>query len=384
MQYNEQSLSEFGQSVQRLILKKNLTKQESSDLFAQILQNRQPEIHQGAFLAALAAKGETVDEIVGAWSAIRSFDTQIVQTNLSPIVENSGTGMDMLKTFNVSSAAALVASAGGVTIARHSSRALTSKCGAVDILESLGIDMECSVETVLQSIQNVGIGLFNGMSPEVHPNGLSRILKHIRFGSTLNIAASLAGPCLPTHGLRGVYSEKIIPNMVHIMKSIGYQKGMVVHGFDHQKEQSMDELSVLGETIIAEFDRHSNKTYRICPEDIGIKRSCYHEIAAYDKLQDETIRFLQVISGKGHPACIDISCLNAGAIFYLVDDCDSIQKGYERARNLIDSQKVLEKLIHWIQVQGENSNARMKYFSDLLQRAGLKKIGLYDRRNRSV
>jgi len=279
----------------------------------------------------------------------------------------------MLKTFNISSAAAIVASAGGATIARHASRALTSKCGAVDILESLGIDMECSVETVVRSIETVGIGLFNGMSQKVHPNGLFRILKHIRFGSTLNIAASLAGPCLPTHGLRGVYSEEIIPTMVRIMKSIGYQKGMVVHGLDHQKEKSMDELSVLGESIVAEFDRHSNKTYSISPEDIGIQRYQYHEIAAYGNLQDEAVRFLHVIAGQGHQACIDITCLNAGAIFYLIDDCESIRKGFEKARELVYSQKALDKLVHWVQVQRENSHDSMKIFAEVSQRAGLKK-----------
>jgi anthranilate phosphoribosyltransferase len=374
MQYNNKSLSEFGQYIQRLIHRKNLTQQESSELFSQILQDRQPEIHQGAFLAALAAKGETVDEITGAWHAIRSIDTQVVKTdNISPIVENSGTGMDTLKTFNISSAAAIVASAGGVKIARHASRALTSKCGAVDVLESLGIDMECSVDTVLRSINTVGIGLFNGMSQKVHPNGLFRILKHIRFGSTLNIAASLAGPCLPTHGLRGVYSEHIIPKMIDIMKSIGYKKGMVVHGFDHQNEKSMDELSVLGESIVSEFDRHATQTYRISPEDIGIKRYQYHEIASCESIQDETIRFLQTLAGQKHDACIDITCLNAGAIFYLIDDCETFQKGYEKAKDLIYSEKALEKLIHWLHIQREDSHDSMKIFSEISHRAGLSK-----------
>jgi len=372
MQFSDQSLLDFGQCIQGLINGNNMSQQESYNFFAQILQNKQPEIHQGAFLAALAAKGETVDEIAGAWQAIRTYDTKTTKfEDLFPIVENSGTGMDALKTFNVSSAAAIVASAGGAKIARHASRALTSKCGAVDILEALGVDMECSVETVAQSIQTIGIGLFNGMSPKVHPNGLFRILKHMRFGSTLNIAASLAGPCIPTHALRGVYSDLIIPKMVHVMKSIGYQKGMVVHGFDSRNEKSMDELSVLGESIVTEFDQQSQKTYRICPEDIGIKRYHYQDIAACGNLKDEAVRFLQVISGQSHDACIDFTCLNAGAIFCLIDECQSIQKGYEKARSLIHSQKALEKLMHWIQTQSENSHDGMKVFSEIFHCAGL-------------
>ncbi|KPA12172.1 Anthranilate phosphoribosyltransferase [Candidatus Magnetomorum sp. HK-1] len=374
--YKEQSLSRFGAYIQNLMNGKDLTQTESRNLFGEILQNKQPEIHQGAFLAALSAKGETVDEIAGAWQAIRSFDTQTVDMSQAfPLVENSGTGMDSLKTFNISSAAAIVAASGGARIARHASRALTSQCGAVDILESLGVDMNCSAETVVHSVQSVGIGLFNGMSEKIHPNALFRILKHMRFGSTLNISASLAGPCLPTHGLRGVYSDKIIPKVTHVMQSIGYQKGMVVHGFDSKKEKGMDELSILGESIISEFDNKSQaQTYTICPEDLGLKRSSYQDIAAYGNVKDEAIRFLKVISGKGHEACIDITCLNAGAILYLIADCDNIQKGVEKARQLIDSQKAIQTLVHWVKTQTEDGHDGVKMLLNVSESAGLRKF----------
>jgi len=374
--YKEESLSRFGSYIQHLMDGKNLTKKESKDLFGEILQNKQPEIHQGAFLAALSSKGETIDEIVGAWQAIRSFDTKTVDlSQIFPLVENSGTGMDSLKTFNISSAAAVIAAAGGAIIARHASRALTSRCGAVDILEALGVDMNCSVETVVKSVNNVGIGLFNGMSERVHPNALFRILKHMRFGSTLNIAASLSGPCLPTHGLRGVYSESIIPKVAHIMQSIGYEKGMVVHGFDSNKEKGMDELSTLGESIICEFDNKSSpKTYSLVPEDLGLKRTTYDKIAAYANLKDEAIRFLKVLSGKEHEECIDISCLNAGAILYLISDCDTLQKGVIKARDLIDSKKAIKTLLNWVKSQADPGHDGLKVFLDISEKAGLREI----------
>jgi len=208
---NDESVRSFGAAVQRLIGRQNLSLDEAYRLFCDVLGNRQPDLQQGAFLAALTSKGETAEEIVGAWRAICEMDTVSARVDAEgPIVENSGTGMDTLKTFNVSSAAAIVASACGVRMARHGARALSSRCGTVDLLEALGLDVDCDIRIIENSICQEGIGLFNGMSAKVHPGGLGRILSQIRFGTTLNIAASLANPARPTHGLRGVYAESLV------------------------------------------------------------------------------------------------------------------------------------------------------------------------------
>ena len=278
----ESSLREFGRTIQRLIEKHDLSRQACRGMFRQIMENSQPDLQQGAFLAALAAKGETVEEIVGAWEAIMELDTTKIHIDdTTPLVENSGTGMDALKTINVSTAAAVVAASGGVRLARHGARALTSKCGTVDLLDELGIDVACSVDRVGCSIDRAGIGIFNGMSPRVHPNALFRILSQIRFGSTLNIAASLASPCQPTHGLRGVYAEPVIGKVSEIMQAIGYQRAMVVHGFDADGLKGMDEISTLGPTAVEEFYPDGSRTsYRLEPEDMGLNR--FHRFSASD------------------------------------------------------------------------------------------------------
>ena len=220
---SEKELGNFGRLICAIAAGKTMTREESKEAYRQVILNEQPELQQGDFLAALVSKGETPEEIVGAWKAIVEHDTVKLSNNYdNPIVENSGTGMDQIKTFNVSSAAAIVAAAGGVCIARHGARALTSVCGSVDILESIGIDVECNVDVVEKSIQNTGIGLFNGMSSKIHLKALFRIVSQIRFGSTLNVAASLASPLKATHALRGVYSEAIIPHVSKVMQEIGY------------------------------------------------------------------------------------------------------------------------------------------------------------------
>lgn len=353
--WSDDSIRDFGWQIQKLIDRRNLTRKESYEMFRQVLLNRQPDLQQGAFLAALKAKGETPEEIAGAWEAIVEIDTAATSlADDTPLVENSGTGMDQLKTFNVSSAAAVVAAAGGARMARHGSGALTSSCGTVDLVEALGVDVECDVATVEQSIKTAGIGLFNGMSPNIHPRSLGRILSQIRFGSTLNIAASLASPCRPTHALRGVWAEDVIETVSEVMKAIGYRRGIVVHGLDNRGEKGMDEISTLGESRIREFfSDGEEKTYTLAPEEFGLKRARYEDIAATGDVNLEAARFLKVIAGADHPACIDFTCINAGAILYLIGKADDIQSGFELGKELIHSGRALEKLVGWVSVQSD-------------------------------
>lgn len=374
--WTNDSLSMFGMMIQKVIDGHDLTRQESYDMFRQILQNTQPDLQQGAFLAALKAKGETAHEIAGAWQAILELDTNRLSMEFHPpLIENSGTGMDEMKTFNVSSAAAVIAAAGGVKVARHGARALTSRCGTIDLLDAIGVNVECTVEEVGRSIETVGIGIFNGMSSSVHPQSLARILSLIRFGSTLNIAASLASPCTPTHGLRGVYSAAMIDPVCAVMKEIGYERALVVHGFDEREARGMDELSTIGKTVIRELKPDgSEATFSIVPEDVGIKRSRYDAIAPMDTIQAESIRFLKVISGVDYPECIDIACLNTGAIFYLVGIVDDIRHGADVSREIIESGKGLAKLVEWIWTQADSAGEGRRRFLNLVKEARLERI----------
>jgi len=373
MAWPENSLREFGANIQRLIRKEDLSREESYEMFRHVLLNRQPDLQQGAFLSALVSKGETHQEIAGAWQAIVEFDTAIVADELGrPLVENSGTGMDQLKTFNVSTAASIVAAAGGARLARHGARALTSSCGTVDLLERIGIDVECEVETVVLSIKKEGIGLFNGMSAKVHPQSLGRILSQIRFGSTLNIAASLASPCRPTHALRGVYTREMVPKVSRVMKEIGYERAMIVHGFDSDKKMGMDEISTIGETLVHEFfPNGEEQIFLLAPEDVGVKRAAYPSIAATGDVSKEAVRLMKVISGTGYPECIDMTCFNAGAILYLVGKAEDIRTGVEMSRGIIETGKALAKLCRWVEVQADSSGEGIKKYLNTAAEAGL-------------
>jgi anthranilate phosphoribosyltransferase len=243
-------------------------------MFRAVLANEQPDLQQGAFMAALTAKGETAEEIAGAWEAIYQLDTVKVFPHCSgPVVDNCGTGMDSFKTFNISTVAAIIAAAGGAHVARHGARGITSSCGTVDIAEALGVDVECTAEVVCRSIEEAGLGLFNGMSAHIHPKALGRILAQINFGTTLNIAASLASPVRPLYAVRGVSSRQMLRPVAEAMREIGYKRALVVHGFAGRGELGMDEASVCDTTYAVELDIAGTlKEFSTSPEQLGLPR----------------------------------------------------------------------------------------------------------------
>ncbi len=374
---SETDLRTFGADVQRLIEGHDLSRRRTYELFRDVLLGEQPELQQGALLAALVAKGETPEEIAGAWQAIVEFDTVPAAVDASgALVENSGTGMDTLKTFNVSSAAGVIAAAAGARVARHGARALTSRCGAVDILEAVGVDVDCDGPTVERSIREAGIGIFNGMSPAVHPGGLGRILSQIRFGSTLNIAASLANPVRPTRGVRGVYSDAMVGPVGEVMLEIGYEHALVVHGFGERREGGgMDELSVLGPSLVAELRADGRRdSFTVEPEDLGIERALHADIAPLEDLRAEALRFLQVIAGRGAQACQDAACLNAAAVLYVAGQAPDLADGLALAREAAGSGAALRKLEEWVAAQAGGAERRAAgeaRLAALLEEAGL-------------
>jgi anthranilate phosphoribosyltransferase len=373
MMWTDVSLKNFGAVIQRVLQGENLERGECYAMFREILLDEQPDLHQGAFLAALTAKGETPQEVAGAWQAIIELDTAQVSIPVDePLVENCGTGMDRLKTFNVSSAAAVLAAAGGVRIGRHGARGITSPCGTVDLLEAVGIAVDCDVDTVAQSIRECGIGLFNGMSPQVHPRALFRILSRIRFGSILNIAASLASPCRPTHAVRGVYSAELLPPVAEVMQAIGYRRAMVVHGFDAQRGHGMDEISILGETVVHEFQPNGRQdSYTLAPEDLGVQRAAFTDIAASGDLGREVNRFLKVLAGTAPSPCVDIACLNAGALLYVAGKAPDLKSGVAQSRDLVYAGQALTKLCQWVGTQASADKSSIRLFIDHAGRAGL-------------
>jgi anthranilate phosphoribosyltransferase len=359
----------FGQMVTKLINSENMTRDESREMFFQILNNEQSDMHQGAFLAALTAKGATAEEIAGVWEAIYELDTVKVSPDAAfPLADNCGTGMDTLKTFNISTAASIIAAAEGVPMAKHGARAITSVCGTVDILEELGVDVECDSDIVKKSIEKAGIGIFNGMSPKVHPQALGRILSQISFGTVLNIAASLANPALPQYAVRGVYAREMLEPVALVMKEIGYKRALVIYGLSEDGTQGIDEASTLGETFVAELKEDGSIiNYSFLPEEFGISRASREEIAPLAQREQEAVRLIAILSGNDEGACSDIVCLNAALILYLTDRCSSIGEGFQKAREVINSGRAMAKLRQWVEEQNHNRETGLSKLEKIIR-----------------
>ena len=346
----------FGTLITRLINKEDLSREEAREAFTTVLQNETTEMQQGAFLAALTAKGETSHEVAGGWEAIYELDTAKVsiRPELQP-VDNSGTGMDSFKTFNISTAASIVAAAGGITMARHGARAITSVCGTVDMAEALGVDVECSAELVAKSIESCRIGLFNGMSPHIHPMALGRILSQICFGTTLNIAASLANPALPSVGVRGVYARQMIRPVAEVMKEIGYTSAIVLHGSVDGSDKGMDEASVCGTTWCARIDGEREiEEFSIDPKKLGLAVKDPIQLAPESSREREAKRFASLIANREKSCRKDALLLNAGLIFLAARSVDSIEQGIEMAAAQLESGNAFACLESWVQAQNSN------------------------------
>jgi len=363
----------FGSRIQKLINKENLDRDTIREMFTQVLQGEQPDLQQGAFLAALAAKGETAAEIAGAWEAIREVDTVKVEPTVDgPIVDNCGTGMDSLKTFNISTAASIIAAAEGVVLARHGARSITSRCGTVDVAEALGVDVEAEIEVARKSVERCGLGLFNGMSPSVHPNGLFRILSRIRFGTTLNIAGSLASPVLPHVGVRGVFSPEMVDKVAAVMKEIGYREAYVFHGLRGNGEPGMDEISNLGPTVFCRLKRNGNlERFTLEPEELGLKRVRAEELAPAGSPREEAVGLVRLVSGRDNGARLEAVCVNTAPMFLLVGRVGEFRAGVELARETVLSGKGLAKLKEWVSSQNRDPDKGLARLEKVVRQAGI-------------
>jgi anthranilate phosphoribosyltransferase len=346
----------FGGLITRLVQKENLSREEAKDAFFTILKNETTDMQQGAFLAAMTSKGETEEEVAGSWEAIYELDTVKISSNdTRPIVENCGTGMDSFKTFNISTAASIIAASGGIRMARHGARAITSVCGTVDMAETLGVDVECSADVVAKSIYEAGIGLFNGMSPEIHPRALGRVLSNIYFGSTLNIAASLANPAMPGIGVRGVYTREMMMPVLRVMKAIGYERALVLYGTIDNSPKGMDEASVCGRTYCAELKTDGQiAEYDFRPEDYGLCTCNPFDLTPVPDMDREARDFVALLRGEISGARFEAAALNAGLIFYVAGNVPSIKEGVFKACTVLKEGLPFNTLENWVKIQNRD------------------------------
>lgn len=364
----EERLREFGAIVGRLIRKEDISRAEAKECWRQICLEEQPALQQGAFIAALAAKPETLDEIAGTFDALYEYDTTKVAIETpEPFVDNAGTGGDMLKTFNISTAAAIVAAACGIYVVRHCSRAISSNCGAVDVVEALGVDVECGPEFPKQSIERIGICAWNGFVPWLRPTFIRRMPAEIRFGTTINFVGPLLTPTMPSYKVMGVKSPDAVDFEPLLLRELGFKRAFVMHGLDAESGGSIDELSTLGPSRIAELKPNGTvEKSVVTPEKLGLRRARYQDLASSRDVHREALTLLRVITGADDGPRQDIVCLNASPMLYVMGRAADLAEGIDMARAAIRNGRALAKLRDWVIWQNAAPDAGLPTLNRML------------------
>lgn len=290
----------------------------------------------GAFLTALHIKGETVDELTGGATVMREFAAHVAVTS-KRVVDTVGTGGDAAALFNVSTAAAFVASAAGAVVAKHGNRAATGKSGSADVLESAGLNIALTPEQVGQTINATGIGFM--FAPTHH--GATRHAvgprREIGVRTIFNLLGPLTNPASARWQLVGVYEQRWVRPLAEAFGNLGSEHTLVVHSQD-----GLDEISIAAPTSVCEFHKGTLTEYEIRPEDHGVVRQALDSIRVDDASGSLTL-IREALGGTRGPA-YDIVALNAGATVYAADLADSLDAGVEKAREVLDSGAGLDRM----------------------------------------
>jgi anthranilate phosphoribosyltransferase len=318
---------------------RHLTADHASAVLDEVMGGRASDVQTAAFLIALRAKGETVAELVGLARTMRRLAAS-VETSRDDLVDTAGTGGGP-STFNISTAAALVAAGAGCAVAKHGNRSNTSRCGSADLLEALGVRIELGPEAIARCIEEVGFGFM--FAPRHHEamRHVVPVRKELGVRTIFNFLGPLTNPAGARRQLLGVSDRRYQETIAEALLGLGCERALVVCADD-----GVDEITVSARTRVVEVAAGGTDEWFIAPEDLGLRRVGLGEIAGGDPARNAaTVR--SVLGGEPGPAR-DVVCLNAGAAILAAGGAHDLGAGTERAREVIDSGAaagVLERLI---------------------------------------
>ena len=309
------------EAIIKVAKKEDLTYEKSKAVMNEIMDGETSQVQTAAYLTALAMKGETIDEITGSAEGMRSHALQLKHD--MDVLEIVGTGGDGSNSFNISTTASLVIAAGGVPVAKHGNRAASSKSGAADVLEALGVKITLT------------------------PEQSEKILEELGIRTVFNILGPLTNPANANMQIMGVYSEELVEPMAQVLVKLGVKKGMVVYGTD-----SLDEISMSAPTAVCEICEGKLAPYEIVPEQFGYKKCEKDELRGGTPRENATIT-RAILDGSEQGAKRQAVCMNAGAALYVAGKARTLEEGVRLAEQLIDSGAALKKLEAFIRESNE-------------------------------
>ena len=330
------------EAIVKIVNKEDLTFDEAYTVMNEIMSGETSPTQNAAFLAALStksARAETIDEIAGCATAMRSHATK-VDTGMD-VLEIVGTGGDNAGSFNISTTTSIVAAAGGIKVAKHGNRAASSLCGTADCLEALGVNIDQSPEKCIELLNEAGMCFFFAQKYHTSIKYVGAIRRELGFRTVFNILGPLTNPASPTMQLLGVYDDYLVEPLAQVLVSLGVKRGMVVYGMD-----KLDEISLSSPTKICEINDGWYRTSIIRPEDFGFETCSKDDLKGGTPAENAQITRDILNGAKGHKR--NAVLLNAGAALYIGGKASDMKEGVKLAADIIDSgkaAKTLEKII---------------------------------------
>jgi anthranilate phosphoribosyltransferase len=324
------------EAIVTLADRKNLTYEEAYFVMGEIMDGEATAVQIATFLTALRLKGETPDEIAGMASVMRAKATPVKITG--PAIDIVGTGGDRSGSFNISTAAAIVAAGAGLKVAKHGNRAASSQCGSADVLEALGVKIDLGPTEVATCIEKLGIGFM--FAPAYHPamKYAAPVRREMGIRTVFNILGPLTNPAGVEHMVLGVPSEEIGGKIAAVLQRLGTKHALVVHGKD-----GLDEISISEKTIIWDVTKDKlSSPYEVSPKSYGLAKADIAEIKG-GTAKENAEKLLNILSGK-KGALRDISVMNAAAALIAGNITTDLKEAARRAEEAIDSGKAKEKL----------------------------------------
>ncbi|MGA2791098.1 MAG: anthranilate phosphoribosyltransferase [Candidatus Bathyarchaeia archaeon] len=328
------------EAIQLLVDRNDLPFELAQQSMREIMAGEATPSQTGAFLTSLRMKGENIDEITALAMVMRENAVRINPHVNGRTVDTCGTGGDRLKTFNVSTGAALVASGAGVPIAKHGNRSVTSKCGSADVLEAVGVNLNVPPLVVQKSIEQVGIGFM--FAPAFHPAMKNAIVPRREIGirTVFNILGPLTNPANANAQVLGVYDSSLVEPMAKVLHKLGTEEAIVAHGVD-----GLDEISTIGKTKLAWLKDGQTTTKEITPQDLNLKQARPSEISSFDV--DESAKLLvNILNGTEDKQStrLEMVLANAAAAIVIGEKADDLASGVEVGREAIASGRAYGKL----------------------------------------
>jgi anthranilate phosphoribosyltransferase len=316
---------------------RSLTDAEAERAIGEIMDGDAHDAVVGAFLVALKIKGAEADELAGAVRAMRRW-ARALNLREGEVLDTCGTGGDGASTFNISTGAALIAAAAGVPVAKHGNRAISGTVGTADVLEAMGVKIDCDPDRLQRCLD--GAGCCHIFAPAYHPafKKIAPLRRELRIRTIFNLMGSIGNPASPRFHLLGVAEENLIRPMAGALKALGTRRAMVVHGGD-----GIDEIAIGGPTRVLELCEDGEmRAYEITPESLGVRRGDPRALVVTNL--DDAVRVLCGALDGGAGAAQDVLALNGGAAIYLGGKAASLKEGVDTAREIIASRRALEVL----------------------------------------